>query len=82
MSLYSKIVDLLNAAVQTKDAAKVALASRHPDGTWTITLGIDTSVEGYVDPKATLAAIASQLTKVAETKKKESKKKRRTSSVG
>ena len=44
------------------------IAVRQPDGTWTITLGIDTSAEGYVDPKATLAAIASQLTKVAETK--------------
>ena len=44
------------------------IASRQPDGTWTITLGIDTSAEGYIDPKATLAAIASQLTKVAETK--------------
>ena len=28
MSFYSKIVDELNAAVQTKDAAKVALAAR------------------------------------------------------
>ena len=44
------------------------IAVRQPDGTWTITLGIDTSAEGYVDPKATLAAIASQLTKVAKTK--------------
>ena len=29
MSFYSQIVDRLNAAVQTKDAAKVALASRN-----------------------------------------------------
>ena len=44
------------------------VAVRQPDGTWTVTLGIDTSVEGFVDPKVALEAVASQLTKVAETK--------------
>ena len=33
MNFYSKIVDQLNAAVQTRDAAKVALASRDT-GRW------------------------------------------------
>ena len=44
------------------------VAARQPDGTWTVTSGIDASAEGYVEPGVTLAAIASQLTKVAETK--------------
>ena len=32
MSFYSKIVDHLNAAARTKDAAKVALAARRSEG--------------------------------------------------
>ena len=43
------------------------VATREADGTWTVSLEIDTSAEGYVDPKVTLAAVVEQLNKIAQT---------------
>ena len=43
------------------------VATRETDGTWTVSLEIDTSAEGYVDPKVTLAAVVEQLNKIAQT---------------
>ena len=43
------------------------VATREADGTWTVSLELDTSAEGYVDPKVTLAAVVEQLNKIAQT---------------
>ena len=43
------------------------VAVREADGTWTVSLELDTTAEGYVDPKVTLAAVVEQLNKIAQT---------------
>ena len=43
------------------------VAMREADGTWTVSLELDTTAEGYVDPKVTLAAVVEQLNKIAQT---------------
>ena len=43
------------------------IAVLEADGTWTVSLELDTTAEGYVDPKVTLAAVVEQLNKIAQT---------------
>ena len=56
-----------NALLTNQERLIRKVAAREADGTWTVSLELDTSAEGYVDPKVTLAAVVEQLTKIAQT---------------
>ena len=56
-----------NALLTNQERLIRKIATREADGTWTVSLELDTSAEGYVDPKITLAAVVEQLNKIAQT---------------
>ena len=56
-----------NALLTNQERLIRKVAAREADGTWTVSLELDTSAEGYVDPKVTLAAVVEQLNKIAQT---------------
>ena len=56
-----------NALLTNQERLIRKVATREADGTWTVSLELDTSAEGYVDPKITLAAVVEQLNKIAQT---------------
>ena len=56
-----------NALLTNQERLIRKIATRESDGAWTVSLELDTSAEGYVDPKVTLAAVVEQLNKIAQT---------------